>query len=217
MNSKASTPDLSRRNFLGACCASVGATGMLSSIAQLRLMGAVANTDTLEDSYGSRIVVAGAGFLLNNEMNDFNPVPGSTTRGGKIGTDANLIAPGKRMLSSMTPTIVLKDGKPYLVTGSPGGRTIINTVLCVLVNTLDYDMPVTAAVDAPRQHHQWFPDRLSLEPSPDSTDLVAKLKAMGHTLTETRQGDAHSIRVDPKTGLFQGAADKRLNGKAKGI
>ncbi|MBX3398052.1 MAG: gamma-glutamyltransferase [Gemmataceae bacterium] len=176
----------------------------------------VSNTYTLEMNFGSRIVVRGAGFILNNEMTDFNPIPGTTTRAGKIGTDANLVAPGKRMLSSMTPTIVRKGGKPYLVTGSPGGRTIINTVLCVLVNTLDYDMTPTAAVDAPRQHHQWFPDRISIEKSSTSADLVVKLKAMGHTVTESRQGDAHTIRIDPMTGLFQGAADKRLNGKASG-
>jgi gamma-glutamyltranspeptidase/glutathione hydrolase len=174
----------------------------------------VSNTYTLENNFGSRIVVRGAGFVLNNEMTDFNPVPGTTTRGGKVGTPANVVAPGKRMLSSMTPTIVLKDGKPYLVTGSPGGRTIINTVLCVLVNTLDYDMPVTAAVDAPRQHHQWFPDRLSLESAP--AVVTNRLKAMGHTLAEAKQGDAHTIRIDPKTGVYQGAADKRLNGKASG-
>jgi gamma-glutamyltranspeptidase/glutathione hydrolase len=174
----------------------------------------VSNTYTLEMNFGSRIVVRGAGFILNNEMTDFNPIPGITTRTGKIGTDANLVAPGKRMLSSMTPTIVRKDGKPYLVTGSPGGRTIINTVLCILVNTIDYSMTATEAVDAPRQHHQWFPDRISLEKGP--ADLAAKLKAMGHTVTEARQGDAHTIAIDPKSGVFQGAADKRLNGKASG-
>ena len=128
-------------------------------------------------------------------MTDFNPIPGTTTRTGKVGTEPHQIAPGKRMLSSMTPTIVTKNGKPYLVTGSPGGRTIINTVLCVLVNTLDYDMPPTAAVDAPRQHHQWFPDQLSVETFPGSDDVIAKLKAMGHKVVEAKQGDAHSIRI----------------------
>ncbi len=176
----------------------------------------VSNTYTLEMSFGSRIVVRGAGFILNNEMTDFNPIPGTTTRTGKIGTLPNQVAPGKRMLSSMTPTIVYKDNKPFLITGSPGGRTIINTVLCMLVNTLDYEMSVTAAVDAPRQHHQWFPDRISLEKSPASKELIEKLRAMGHTVSEARQGDAHSIRIDPNSGQFQGAADQRLNGKASG-
>jgi gamma-glutamyltranspeptidase/glutathione hydrolase len=177
---------------------------------------AVANTYTLENSFGNRVVVRGAGFLLNNEMTDFNPRPGVTTRTGMIGTEPNQIAPGKRMLSSMTPTIVAKDGKPYLVTGSPGGRTIINTVLCVVVNTLDYDMPARAAVDEPRLHHQWFPDRLSLEKWTDKDAVWQKLKGMGHAVGGHRQGDAHTIRIDPKTGVYQGAADKRLNGKAAG-
>ena len=117
---------------------------------------AVSNTYTLENSYGSRVVVRGAGYILNNQMTDFNPRPGITTRGGTIGTKPNLIAPGKRMLSSQSPTLVYKNGKPLLITGSPGGRTIINTVLCVVVNVLDFDMPVQEAVDAPRLHHQWF-------------------------------------------------------------
>jgi len=177
---------------------------------------AVAQTYTLENAFGNRVVVRGAGFLLNNEMTDFNPRPGVTTRSGLIGTEPNQIAPGKRMLSSMTPTIVAKDGKPYLVTGSPGGRTIINTVLCVVVNVLDYDMTVRAAVDAPRLHHQWFPDRIMLERAKSSPELVAALRAMGHTVVGHRQGDAHTIRIDPKTGVYQGAADDRLNGKAVG-
>lgn len=176
----------------------------------------VANTYTLENNFGSRIVVPKAGFILNNEMTDFNPIPGTTSRTGKIGTAPNIIAPGKRMLSSMTPTIVRKDGRPYLVTGSPGGRTIINTVLCVLVNTLDYGMTATEAVDAPRQHHQWFPDRISLEKSPELTTIRPKLQTMGHQVVESRQGDAHTIRIDPISGIFQGAADKRINGKASG-
>jgi gamma-glutamyltranspeptidase/glutathione hydrolase len=120
------------------------------------------------------------------------------------------------MLSSMSPTLVLKDGKPYLITGSPGGRTIINTVLCVVVNTIDFDMPVQQAVDAPRLHHQWFPDAARFEGVKEHPELVAKLKAMGHTVTEHKQGDAHTIRIDSKTGGYIGAADKRLDGKASG-
>src|SRR5205085_3187099 len=139
---------------------------------------AVANTYTLEHSYGSRVVVKGAGFLLNNEMTDFNWRPGHTDRQGAIGTEPNVIAPGKRMLSSQTPTVVAKGGKVVLVTGSPGSRTIINTVLCVLVNVLDFDMDVGAAVDAPRLHHQWFPDVVRFEGAEQYPEAVAELRRM---------------------------------------
>jgi gamma-glutamyltranspeptidase/glutathione hydrolase len=153
----------------------------------------------------------------NNEMNDFNWYPGVTNTKGTIGTDANLIFPGKRMLSSMTPTIVVKNGKVLLVTGSPGGRTIINTVLCVVVNVLDFEMDIQAAVDAPRLHHQWFPDQVQYEDRPETGPAIPQLRAMGHVLKAARgQGDAHSIWIDPKTGLIHGAADRRINGKAAG-
>jgi len=178
---------------------------------------AVSNTYTLENAFGCRVVVRGAGFILNNEMTDFNHAPGVTTRAGAIGTEPNLVAPGKRPLSSMTPTILLKDGKLALVTGSPGGRTIINTVLCVVLNYADYGGDVRAAVDAPRMHHQWFPDRIVLEDFPGRDKLDAKLKALGHATATAVQGDAHSIAVDPKTGTLIGAADRRLEGKAKGV
>jgi gamma-glutamyltranspeptidase/glutathione hydrolase len=177
---------------------------------------AVSNTYTLENGFGSRIVVRGAGFLLNNEMTDFNTQPGVTNRRGSIGTDANLIAPGKRMLSSQTPVIVSRNGKVVLVTGSPGSRTIINTDLCVLVNVLDYGMDIQSAVDAPRLHHQWFPDVVHFEQSADYPEATAALRKLGHKVASTRQGDAHSIWVDPKTGLYYGAADKRVDGKAAG-
>lgn len=177
---------------------------------------AVANTYTLEHSYGSRVVVKGAGFILNNEMVDFNWRPGVTDRTGGIGTPANQIAPGKRMLSSQTPTIVAKDGKVLLVTGSPGSRTIINTSLCVVLNVIEFGMDIQSAVDAPRLHHQWFPDEARFEGWAEHRDTVEKLRAMGHTMTGVRQGDAHSIWVDPKTGIFHGAADKRIIGKAAG-
>jgi gamma-glutamyltranspeptidase/glutathione hydrolase len=178
---------------------------------------AVSNTYTLEHSYGSRVVVKGAGFLLNNEMVDFNWRPGITTRDGTIGTEPNQIAPGKRMLSSQTPTIVAKDGKVLLVTGSPGGRTIINTVLCVVVNVIDFDMDVQSAVNAPRLHHQWFPDSVRFEGMAEYADVVKQLKALGHSVSGgTKQGDAHSIWVDPKTGRYHGAADRRISGKAAG-
>ena len=177
---------------------------------------AVSNTYTLENSYGNRVVVRGAGYILNNEMTDFNPRPGFTSTKGQIGTKPNQIAPGKRMLSSMTPVIVLKDGKPVLITGSPGGRTIINTVLCVVLNVTEFGMSVEDAVSAPRLHHQWFPDAARFEGVKAHPELVTKLKALGHTVTEHKQGDAHSIGIDPKTGLRTGAADKRLDGKAVG-
>jgi len=177
---------------------------------------AVANTYTLENSFGCKVVVRGAGFILNNEMTDFNHKPGVTNRTGSIGTEPNLAAPGKRPLSSMTPTILLKDGQLALVTGSPGGRTIINTVLCVVINYVDYGGDVQAAVDAPRMHHQWFPDRISLEDFPGRAKLDEQLKALGHTVVTNKQGDAHSIALDPKSGKWIGAADKRLDGSAKG-
>jgi gamma-glutamyltranspeptidase/glutathione hydrolase len=178
---------------------------------------AVANTYTLERSYGSRIVVKGAGFLLNNEMMDFNWFPGETTRSGGIGTEPNQIAPGKRMLSSQTPTIVAENGKVVLITGSPGSRTIINTVLNVVVNTIDFDMDIRAAVDAPRLHHAWFPDIAYFEGTGDYGAAVRRLEEMGHSVSGTRQGDAHSIWLDPKTGRYVGAADHRINGKASGF
>jgi gamma-glutamyltranspeptidase/glutathione hydrolase len=175
---------------------------------------AVSNTYTLEDAYGSRVVVRGAGYILNNEMGDFNALPGVTNTKGRIGTEPNLVASGKRMLSSQTPTVVAKNGKAILVTGSPGSRTIINTVLCVVTNVIDFDMDLQAAVDAPRQHHQWFPDELLLEGK--DPDVVKKLESLGHKVRIAKQGDAHSIWIDPMTGLFHGAADRRINGKAAG-
>mgnify|MGYP001572787978 CR=1 FL=1 len=178
---------------------------------------AVANTYTLEHSYGSRVVVKGAGFLLNNEMMDFNKRPGVTDLKGTIGTDANLIAPGKRMLSSMTPTIITKDGKVVLVTGSPGSRTIINTVLGIVVSVIDYDLPIGDAVKAPRLHHQWFPDEVRLEKMSENASAAAGLRKLGHRVVSTpSQGDAHSIWVNAKTGAYVGAADKRLSGHAAG-
>ncbi len=171
---------------------------------------AVALTYTLEEGYGSKSVVAGCGFLLNNEMGDFNLIPGRTDSRGRIGTPPNRIAPGKRMLSSQSPTIVLQDGKVRLVTGSPGGRTIPNTVLWVVLNTIEFGMDGRSAVDSPRTHHQWFPDRLLLEgPSWDAATRAA-LKEKGHDVRpEGTQGDAHTIAVDLKTGRKHGVADRR--------
>ncbi len=180
---------------------------------------AVANTYTLEHSYGSRVVVRGAGFLLNNEMGDFNWRPGDTDRKGAIGTAANQIAPGKRMLSSQTPTIVARDGRVFLVTGSPGGRTIINTVLQVVLNVLEFEMDPRAAVDAPRLHHQWFPDRVRFEgvKKNEFAELVKGLESRGHAwdTAGARQGDAHTILLD-RGGVLHGAADRRISGHAAG-
>ncbi len=180
---------------------------------------AVSLTYTLENSYGSRVVVPGAGFLLNDEMNDFNWLPGVTDSTGRIGTNANLIRPGMRMLSSMCPVIVARGGKPALVTGSPGGRTIINTVLCVVTNVIDYRMDVRQAIDAPRFHHQWFPDEVRLESAwlKQAPGLSDQLRKMGYALAAPAvQGDAHSIGVNPETGELTGAADRRIAGKAAG-
>jgi gamma-glutamyltranspeptidase/glutathione hydrolase len=177
---------------------------------------AVSNTYTLEQSYGTRIMLKGAGFLLNNQMTDFNWFPGETTAKGQIGTEPNQIAPGKRMLSSMTPTIVAKDGKVLLVTGSPGSRTIINTVLCVVVNVIDFDMDARSAVDAPRLHHQWFPDEARFEGATEYPEAVKRLKEMGHVVVGGKQGDAHTIWVNPKTGEYVGAEDRRVDGKSAG-
>ncbi|OWK43421.1 gamma-glutamyltransferase [Fimbriiglobus ruber] len=178
---------------------------------------AVSLTYTLENSYGGKVVVRGAGFLMNDEMNDFGWLPGVTNPTGRIGTPPNLVAPGKRMLSSMCPTILVKNDTPVLVTGSPGGRTIINTVLNVVVNTVDFGMDLRAAVDAPRIHHQWFPDVIRGEAAfvKGHPELVAKLKEMGHRVDQVQsQGDAHSIWIDPATGRVTGVADRRISGKA---
>ncbi len=183
---------------------------------------AVVVTYTLENSYGSRIVAEGTGFLLNNEMGDFNPWPGHTDSTGMIGTAPNLVKPGKRMLSSMTPTIVAKNGKPYLLIGSPGGRTIINTVLQVVVNVIDFDMDIADAIAAPRIHHQWLPNVLRIEKFGTTKDTQRLLEMMGHRVQigySTRgQGSAMGIMIHPQTGLRLGAADPRApDGAAVGF
>lgn len=171
---------------------------------------AVSVTYTLEYSYGSGIVVPGAGFLLNNEMGDFNGKPGLTDESGLIGTAPNVAEPGKRMLSSMSPTIVAKDGALFMVTGSPGGRTIINTTLQTILNVVDHGMNAQAAVDAGRIHHQWLPDRISYEAQLFSPDTLRLLEAMGHeTRAQGRQGVAEVIVVNPETGVLEGGVDGR--------
>jgi gamma-glutamyltranspeptidase/glutathione hydrolase len=175
-----------------------------------RFGNAVSNTYTLEQGYGSRVVVKGAGFILNNEMGDFNKKAGTTTTAGDIGTPANLIVPGKRMLSSMSPTIVTRNGRVVLVTGSPGGRTIINTVHQIVLNATAFGMGVREAVDAPRFHHQWLPETVYFEAGaiPDST--VRQLEALGHRIrVGGRIGDGHSIAIDPRTGVATAANDAR--------
>ncbi len=171
---------------------------------------AVSLTYTLEDNYGSKIVVPGAGFLLNNEMGDFNAGPGLTTAEGLIGSAPNLAAPGKRMLSSMTPTIVTKDGRLFMALGSPGGRTIINTVFLTLLNVVDFEMNVQDAIDARRFHHQWLPDRLSYEQFGLSPDTLALLRARGHELHAiAAQGVAEAIVYDAREDLLEGGYDRR--------
>lgn len=170
----------------------------------------VSLTYTLEYGYGSRIVVEGAGFLLNNQMGDFNPIPGHTDSTGLIGTPPNLIAPEKRMLSSMTPTIVARDGKPVMAIGSPGGRTIINTVLQVILNVIDHKMDIAEAVEAGRIHHQWFPDVTRIERGATTLDSQRLFEAMGHRVRLIGgQGRAMGIFIDQTTGIRYGAADSR--------
>ena len=171
---------------------------------------AVSNTYTLEGGYGSYVVAKGTGIILNNEMGDFNKKPGTTSEGGDIGTPPNVIVPGKRMLSSMSPAIVTRSGKLVLVTGSPGGRTIINTVLDVVLNVTAWELTGREAVDAPRMHHQWMPDRLNIEGNGVSDDTLAKLKALGHDARmQGTQGSAQTIWIHPLTGTAFGIADKR--------
>jgi gamma-glutamyltranspeptidase/glutathione hydrolase len=172
---------------------------------------AVALTYTLEDAYGVKAVVPGAGFLLNNEMGDFNPGPGLTNAEGLIGTPPNLATPGKRMLSNMTPTILAKDGKVFMVIGSPGGRTIINTVLLTILNVVDFGMNIQEAIDAPRFHHQWLPDVIRYERYGLSPDTLALLTRMGHLAQESErpQGAAQGISYNAKEDLLEGGADHR--------
>lgn len=175
----------------------------------------VAVTTTLNLGYGNRIVVPGAGFLLNNEMDDFSAKPNEPNAYGLLGDEANKIEPGKRMLSSMTPTIVTRDGEPVLVTGSPGGSTIINTVFQVILNVLDHEMNIEDAVASPRIHHQWQPDMIRVEPGALQDGAQAELEAMGHIDLAPMGyglGDANSILL--KDGLMHASSDPRSDGGA---
>jgi gamma-glutamyltranspeptidase/glutathione hydrolase len=182
---------------------------------------AVAVTYTLNGLYGCGVTAAGTGVLLNNEMDDFAAKPGTRNMFGLIQGEANAIVPGKRPLSSMTPTIVLSGGKPFLVTGSPGGPTIISTTLHVLTNVIDHRMGVADAVGAPRFHHQWMPDTLSIESALGTREFIETLEAKGHQVggrklyvqdgpnVVKRWGDAETILIDPVSGVRQGASDPR--------
>lgn len=179
---------------------------------------AVSLTYTLEHGYGSGMGSKRLGFIFNNEMGDFNPQPGNTTRSGQVGTNPNLIQPEKRMLSSMTPTIVAKDGKPYLVIGSPGGRTIINTTFQTVLNVLAYDMRVDKAIEAMKIHHQWLPDVLRYERMLLSPDTREALEAMNHTLVPVNSlGELMGIQVNTEEKIIIGASDSSSsNGAAVG-
>jgi gamma-glutamyltranspeptidase/glutathione hydrolase len=182
---------------------------------------AVSTTTTINSAFGSGIVVEGAGFLLNNEMDDFSGKPGVMNQFGLLGTEANSIRPEKRMLSSMTPTIILKDGKPFIIVGSPGGATIITTVLQVVLNCVDFDMNLCEAIEKPRIHHQWMPDSLYYEQNALTVDVKKELKKMGYAFierdVETRiLGIAEGIMIDPHSKIIYGASDPRGGGLAVG-
>jgi gamma-glutamyltranspeptidase/glutathione hydrolase len=177
---------------------------------------AVAVTYTLNDRYGNGITVPGLGFLLNDEMDDFTAKPGAPNTFGLIQGEVNAIEPGKRPLSSMTPTIVTRDGQFYMALGAPGGARIITSVLQVLINVIDFKMNARDAVDAPRFHHQWQPDVLSLEPgiSPDTAIL---LRVRGHKLDDSAGVVPAQVNAIVRDGgWLQGASDDRAGGKAAG-
>ena len=179
----------------------------------------VSNTYTLNNSYGSAAVAKGTGIILNDEMDDFAAKPGTPNMYGLIQGERNAVAPKKRPLSAMTPTIVLrKDGSLWFTVGSPGGPTIINTVLCIITNVIDYEMNIQQAIDFPRIHHQWLPDELTGEPFGLSGDTQKALAARGHTLAKLRYlGDAEGIMIEEKTGVRLGATDpRRSDGLAQG-
>ncbi|HEU0006905.1 MAG TPA: gamma-glutamyltransferase [Terriglobia bacterium] len=178
---------------------------------------AVANTYTLNGGYGSGVTIEGTGILMNNEMDDFSSKPGVPNAYGLIQGEANAIAQGKRPLSAMTPTFVLREGKLFLVIGSPGGPTIINTVLQVIVNVVDFGFTIQEAIDAPRIHHQWLPDELRMEHQGFSEDVTKALEARGHRLAfRGFMGDAEGIMVEPRTGMRLGASDPRGDGQTIG-
>lgn len=176
---------------------------------------AVSTTTTLNSSFGSRIVVDGAGFLLNNEMDDFSSKPGEPNQFGLIGSEANRIQPGKRMLSSMTPTIITKNEKPVLILGSPGGSTIPTVVLQVILNYLDFGMDIQQAVNAPRFHHQWLPDQIDFEEFGIVKDVMENLIAKGQRIGDKKiLGRVEAVAIE--NNLYLGATDPRGSGAAVG-
>lgn len=176
---------------------------------------AVSTTTTINSSYGSKIVVDGAGFLLNNEMDDFSSKPGEPNQFGLIGSEANKIEPGKRMLSSMTPTIITKENQPVLILGSPGGSTIPTAVLQVILNYLDFGMDIQEAVNAPRIHHQWLPDQIDYEPFGLTKDVIDNLQLKGQIFgTERTLGRVEAIAIE--NNIYLGATDPRGFGAAIG-
>ncbi|MBC3541362.1 gamma-glutamyltransferase [Rufibacter sediminis] len=173
-------------------------------------------TTTLNGGYGSKVVVEGAGFILNNEMDDFSAKPGVPNMFGLIGGEANAIAPGKRMLSSMTPTILEKDGKLFMVVGTPGGSTIITSVFQAILNVVDHGMGMQQAVAAPRFHHQWLPDRIEPEAAALSPEVREVLQKRGHTLQERGRYGAVDGILKRKDGRWEGGADPRGDDTALG-
>ena len=177
---------------------------------------AVANTYTLERIWGSRVVAKDTGIQLNNQMRAFNIFPGLTDTNGAVGSAPNVIAPGKRPISSMTPTVVAKDGRVVMVTGSPGSQAIPHSVLEILIRVLDFGMSIKEAVDAPRFSHQWFPDQMTFEAPERYPEMAKTLQGMGHTVVRTGplpQGDAHTIYVR-KPNNYIGVTDSRRNSKS---
>ena len=179
---------------------------------------AVSTTTTINSGYGSKVVVDGAGFFLNNEMDDFSAKPNVPNQFGLLGGEANSIQPGKRMLSSMTPTIVLKDNKPFLIVGSPGGSTIMTVVLQVILNVIDFDINIMKAIEMPRIHHQWYPDEIIYESFGMSVDVMENLLEKGHNIAGPENlGRVEGILINNSDGLIYGATDPRGNGLAKGF
>ena len=179
---------------------------------------AVSTTTTINSSFGSKVVVDGAGFLLNNEMDDFSSKPGEPNQFGLIGSEANKIEPGKRMQSSMSPTIILKDDKAFMLIGSPGGSTISTVVLQVILNVLDFGMDIQQAIDMPRIHHQWLPDEINYERFGLSLDVIQSLQNRGHIFGGIRTlGRCEGIVVDFENEIFFGATDPRGYGAAIGF
>lgn len=177
----------------------------------------VSVTTTLNNTYGSAVVVDGAGFLLNDEMDDFASKPGVPNMYGLIGNEANAIQPNKRMLSSMTPTIILKGGSPFMMLGSPGGGRIITTVFQVIVNVIDFKMSLDSAIDKPRIHHQWFPEYVQYEPGAIDDEVIAKLREKGHELRQVSDfGRVEGILVDWENHTYYGHSDRRGYGSAVG-